>query len=172
MGETYKTPERISQFITWNEATKSSTAIKFSIANQPTEDQFKNMRYTGLNLFDPLRLNFGIPIGITSMFRSQELNEKIGGAKSSQHLANNGAAIDIDADMYGGVSNIEIFNYIKDHLVFDQLIAEFIQGNQPAWIHVSLKQKKNRNEILIATKQASNTIYIDYTNEIFNIIYG
>ena len=75
------------------------------------------------------------------------MNKKIGGAKNSQHMS--GEAIDIDADIFGDLTNKIIYDFVKDNLEFDQLIWEFGDNNNPAWVHVSLKRiGKNRKQIL------------------------
>ncbi len=70
------------------------------------------MRLVGLNCFDPLRRWWRKPIGISSFYRSPELNKAIKGSKNSQHCK--GQAIDIDADMYhNGITNKMIFTFIQ-----------------------------------------------------------
>ncbi|MCG8477050.1 MAG: D-Ala-D-Ala carboxypeptidase family metallohydrolase, partial [Cytophagales bacterium] len=113
--------------------------------------------------FEPLRARFNRPIGISSFFRSAELNKKIGGSSRSQHCSPDGqAAMDIDADIFGGIENREIFEFIRDELPFDQLIWEFGDGSNPDWVHVSLKSTDNRKQILKAVKHGSKTLYLRY----------
>lgn len=94
------------------------------------------------------------------MFRSEALNTAIGGAKGSQHCANSGSALDIDAT--GSKTNADLFHYIKDNLTFDQLIWEFGDDKQPAWIHVSYKRGANRGQVLKAKKVSRKTKYIPF----------
>lgn len=145
----------ISKYISYIEATKSNTAIKYNIDNTPNEEQLKAMKLVGTEIFDKVRQHFNKPIGISSFFRSVKLNSKIGGSKTSAHC--DGQAIDIDADIFGGLTNEDIYNYIKDNLQFDQLIQEF----NFSWIHVSyVSPEKNRNRCLKATKNSNGkTIY-------------
>ena len=76
-------------------------------------------------------------------------------SKRSQH--SKGEALDLDAQVYGGFTNRELFLYIKDHLVFDQLIGEFPDNvGEFAWVHVSYKADGNRGEVLIAYKDDNN----------------
>lgn len=163
--------DNISKHISYEEATYSNTAKRLGIVNKPTFLQLVRMKLIALCIFEPLREYFKVPIHVSSMFRSLRLNKAIKGAKNSQHLANNGAAMDLDADKYGGITNEDIFNYIKDNLEFDQLIAEFELNGQPKWIHVSYKAVDNRREILIATKVKNKTKYIPYTKEDYERIY-
>ena len=164
----------ISKHITYQEVIYSYTAKKYNIPNDPNEDQLKRIIELAENVFEPLRENFKVPIYISSFFRSKELNKKTNGATGSQHLAERGAAMDIDADMYGKITNTDIFNYIKDNLEFDQLIAEHKGDSGPAWVHVSYNKGKNRKQTLIATKDAisGKQIYLPYSLSLFTEIYG
>ena len=147
--------ERVSKYISYKEATKSNTAIKYGIHNVPNPDQWAAMQKLGTEVFDKVREHFGKPLYVSSFFRSEELNAKIGGSKTSQHCK--GEAIDIDADVFGGVTNKEIFDYIKENLDYDQLINEF----DYSWIHVSfVSTEKNRKRCLSATKnRQGRTVY-------------
>ena len=148
---------RISKHISYKEATFSQTATRKDIDNIPSPEVMERMKTIADNVFEPLRAHVGGPIKINSFYRSINLNVAIGGAKSSQHTR--GEAIDID-DTFGCMSNKEMFEFIKDELDFDQLIWEFGDDNNPAWIHVSyVSSKNNRRRILKAEKQQGSTIY-------------
>lgn len=142
--------DKISEHISYTEATKSVTAIKKGIDNTPDKDTLERMKYVANNVFEPIREHFGVPIAITSFYRSPKLNKAIGGSKTSEHIY--GSAMDIDADVLGMVSNKQIFNYIKNNLEFNQLIWEHGTDREPAWVHVSLKKHNNKKEILKAYK--------------------
>jgi zinc D-Ala-D-Ala carboxypeptidase len=145
-------PQRISKNISYKEATKSNTALRHGIDNNPNGLQLKRMVATANAVFQPVREYYGVPIAITSFYRSPELNRKIGGSSSSQHCK--GEAIDMDADVYGDLTNKDIFYYIKNNLEFDQLIWEFGDDDQPAWVHVSYRQHGgNRNHVIQAYKE-------------------
>jgi hypothetical protein len=139
------------------EVTKSATAIRKGIANTPTATHLIALKEVSKNIFQPCREHFGKPLAVTSGYRSEALNEAINGSKRSQH--SKGEALDLDADVFGGFSNAELFNYIKNHLDFDQLIWEFGNNNNPAWVHCSYKTQGNRNEVLIAVKTNNKTTY-------------
>ena len=150
----------ISQHISEKEATKSITALRLAIDNTPNSNHRNNMKTLAANVFEPLREWVGGPIKITSMYRSQELNEAIGGSKNSQH--SKGQAIDID-DIYGYKTNAEMFEYIKDNLEFDTLIWEF-GGDNPDWLHISyVDREKNRSRILKAVRDQGKVKYINIT---------
>ena len=148
---------RISKHISYKEATQSQTAARKGISNDPDAYQLQNMQLLAEKVFEPIREHFGVPIAINSFFRSHKLNKAIGGAAGSQHTQ--GRAIDID-DTLGGVSNKQMFDYIKNHLDFDQLIWEFGDNNNPAWVHISyVSPTENRNRVLKASKKNGKTVY-------------
>lgn len=119
------------------------------------------MQITAEHIFEPLRNHFGEQIYVSSFYRSPELNKAIGGSSSSQHCE--GEAIDID-DVYSKATNADFFNYIKDKLEFDQLIWEFGDDNNPAWVHASYRLGKNRMRVLKAIKENGRTKYINITD--------
>ncbi len=144
---------KLSKYLTLEEATKSPTAIRLGIDNTPNEEQIKNMTYVALNIFDPVREFVGAPLGASSFFRCWDLNKAIGGSSTTSDHPN-GKAVDLDADIYGNSTNLLIFNFIKDTLLFDQCIGEYPDalGNF-AWVHASLKRDgKNRKQILVKLK--------------------
>jgi zinc D-Ala-D-Ala carboxypeptidase len=137
----------ISEHITLAEATKSEAAIRLGIDNKPNTVQLAAMKLVAEKCFEPLREWHGKPIGITSFFRNAATNKAIGGSSTSQHMK--GEAIDIDADIYNnGITNADIFNWIKENLDYDQLIWEYGTDKNPAWVHVSYSAKGNRKQIL------------------------
>lgn len=145
--------ERISKHISYTEATKSNTAIREGIDNTPNLVFVKNMRLVAEKVFEPLREWYGKPIWITSFYRSPELNRVIRGSKTSDHML--GHAIDIDTES----DNAKLFHWILNNLDFDQLIWEFGDDYQPAWIHVSYKEEGNRCQVLKAFKEGGQTKY-------------
>ena len=148
---------KISENITYAEAIHSLTAKRRCIDNTPSEIQVDAMKLLAEKVFEPLRKWVGGPIKVNSFFRSETLNEAIGGSATSQHCK--GQAIDID-DVYGRKSNAEMYNWIKDNLDFDQMIWEFGTDMQPNWIHVSyVSEEKNRNKCLKAYKEHGKTKY-------------
>ena len=106
------------------------------------------MKLVAENCFEPLRKWWGKPIGISSFYRSPELNKAVKGQKTSQHMK--GQAIDIDADIcHNGLTNKMIFDWFLKRGDFDQLIWEYGDDMNPAWVHVSyVSKEKNRHDIL------------------------
>jgi hypothetical protein len=147
----------ISKHVTYAEATHSQTAIKYRKENIPDAEQLEAMRLIADKIFEPVRAHFKVPIAITSFFRTKQVNTLVGGSVNSQHTT--GEAMDINAAILGGVSNADIFFFIKNNLLFDQLIWEFGDDKTPDWVHVSYKNIGNRRQILRAKKNGHNTKY-------------
>ena len=147
----------ISKHISYKESVYSRTAKRLDIDNEPNDEQIKNMLNIAQEVFEPLRMWVGGPIKINSFFRSPKLNKAIGGSTKSQHC--HGQAIDLD-DTFGRATNAEMFEFIKKHLDFDQIIWEFGDDENPDWVHVSyVSEDKNRNRCLKAYKEKGKTKY-------------
>ncbi len=149
---------KLSENLSLNEVIKSNIAIRKGIDNNPTQEHLEALEDIADNIFQPIREHFKVSIGVTSGYRSRKLNEAVDGSKDSQH--SKGEALDLDADMYGKITNKQIFNFIKDNLVFDQLIWEFGTDNDPNWVHVSFTTRRpNRMIILKAYKSKGKNKY-------------
>lgn len=147
----------LEQHFNFKTFTHSETAKKLGIDNTKL-DEVKLHKLTKLHAFllevqARISTKFGklIPIKINSAYRCPELNEKIGGAKNSQHTkgeAADTAAIGITLDQY--------YNSLRELaktgvLKFGQVIKEY--GKNPEtetddWVHISLPYTKV-NEFLI-----------------------
>ena len=144
---------KLSEHLDLSEIIRSDSAKRNGISNMPTPEHIENFKILATKVFEPVREHFGVPIRISSGYRSAELNKCIGGSATSQHST--GEAIDIDQDGTT-ITNKQVFDYIKDNLAFDQLINEF----NYAWVHVSYKANgKQRGEILEAYKEGKVTKY-------------
>jgi zinc D-Ala-D-Ala carboxypeptidase len=153
----------ISQYISYAEATKSQQAIRLGLDNTPNAEELSNMQYIATTIFDKLRKamhdKYGKPLAITSFFRSAEVNKAVGGSTTSQHCS--GEAMDIDADVFGGATNKEVFDWIRKNCVVDQILWEYGDDKNPDWVHVSLKRHgKNRNQALRVIKENGKIKYI------------
>lgn len=155
---------KISTHLNLAEVTRSDTAKRNGIDNTPTAEHLENFKLLAEKVFEPIRLHFKEPIFISSGYRSQALNAFIKGSATSQHCK--GQAIDIDMDgSKGGVTNKMVFDFIKSRLDFDQLIAEFPENSNPAWVHVSYVKTGNRKQILVAKRISGATRYIPYKSD-------
>jgi hypothetical protein len=152
---------KLSKNLSLSEVLVSQTAKRLGISNEPTKKHLYNLQQIALNIFQPLRDAIGTSIYVSSGYRSEELNKAIkGSSKTSQHLK--GQALDLDADVYRGVTNSEIFNYIKDNLDFDQMIWEGGNNKNPDWVHVSFKEGKNRGKLLRMVKVNGKSTYSEF----------
>ena len=64
-----------------------------------------------------------------------------------------GQAIDIDADVFNnGITNRDIYKWLVNNVDYDQIIWEFGDDSNPAWVHISYVAKgKNRRQQLRIT---------------------
>ena len=76
-----------------DEFVKSQTATAHSIPNVPTAEAVRNLELLVSRVLDPLREAWGAPIIITSGYRCEALNARVGGVKNSYHTR--GMAADI-----------------------------------------------------------------------------
>lgn len=143
--------QKISEHVSYGEVIRSEIAKRFHIDNTPSEKQLENIKVLMVRLFEPLRTILGgNPLFLSSVFRSKKLNIELKGADDSQHMAENGAAMDLDNDAFPDwPQNEEIFWAIFDNLDFDQLIWEEGDKKRPSWVHVSyVSPEKNRRSVL------------------------
>lgn len=125
-----------------------------------------NLRALAENVLQPARDALGA-IEVTSAYRSPEVNKRVGGSKTSQHVQAQAA----DLKFFGG--NDVLFKWISRNVEFDQLIAEGSDGTgQPKWVHVSYAEGKNRKQMLIAVFTNGKAKYLPYSKELFKKIYG
>jgi hypothetical protein len=160
---------QLSKNLALSEVTRSETAKRKGISNMPTPEHIENFKKLAENVFQPIRDHFGVPIRLSSGYRSEALNKAIGGAgkvvngkyvASSQHCK--GEAIDIDMDGTS-ITNKQVFDFIKENINFDQLIWEFGTDANPDWVHVSYDSEgKQRKQVLKAIKKGSSTSYVPY----------
>jgi len=136
-----------------SEFTRSESAKREGLDNTPTSEHLENIKILCEKVLEPIRLRYG-SINISSGYRGKMLNHFIGGSVNSDHCVGRAADIDMD-DSGSGVTNKEIFDYIKDNLEFDQLINEF----NYAWVHVGYRQGANRKQVLKAVKEKGKTVY-------------
>jgi hypothetical protein len=154
---------KLSEHLDLSEVTRSDMAKRKGMSNMPTPEPLDNFKKLAENIFEPIRKHFGVPIHISSGYRSVALNKFIKGSATSQHCS--GEAIDIDMDgSSSGVTNKMVFEFIKANLNFDQLIWEFGTKEAPDWVHVSFETTgKQRKQVLRAIKSGGKTAYQPYS---------
>ena len=137
---------RLSKNFVLSEMTRSNTARRKGISNEPEKEHLANLQTLVTELIQPMRDAIG-PIRVTSGYRSPQLNKAIGGSRTSQHCK--GQALDLQFWEKGKMNNKVIYDWVLESGVeFGQMINEF----DYSWIHISLKSKENRSQILEAYK--------------------
>ena len=133
---------QLSENFTLEEMIYSSTASKKKIENFPNREALNNLRTLCEKILQPIRSKFAFPIKITSGYRSQGLNEALGGVPSSQHIK--GEAADIKA------SNMkELWSLMLEMIRNKEIeVGQLIDEKNLSWIHVSLPDARHRNHIL------------------------
>ena len=145
---------KLTANITLDELTKSQTAERKGINNNPSPQQIENLKALAVNILQPIRSHFDKPLIISSGFRCAQLCLEIGSSINSQHVADNeAAAADFEIP---GVDNRELARWIRDNLEVDQGILEFYKEGEPnsGWIHCSYSSNHNRNQCLYASRGA------------------
>ena len=136
--------EKLSEHFTLGEMTKSSHS---NIYNVPTHEAIYNLK----NLCkwpEVLRERSGGPVRINSGYRSPQLNKKVGGVPTSNHLT--GCAADIRvADMEQLIRYAAILLDYADETgkEFDELLLERNRFGA-FWLHFAVKPKGNRHKVL------------------------
>lgn len=138
--------KKLSKNFILNEFIISQVAQRIEIDNTPDYGIIKNLEQLCINVLQPLREQVGVPVFISSGYRSPALNAYIGGSSTSQHKEGKAA------DLYHPEYNKIFFDIIKNYLPFDQLIWELGDDEYPAWVHVSYNGDNNRKEVLKAYK--------------------
>ena len=135
---------KLSRNFSLGELTKSQTALRMGIDNNPTPEDLYNLHLLCDNILQPLREHYGRPVTISSGYRSEDLCVAIGSSRKSQHAK--GQAADFEVM---GVDNKEVAEWIRDVLDFDQLILEFYNEDDPSsgWVHCSYAED-NRGSVL------------------------
>jgi len=147
---------KLSENFTLNELTKSQEATRLGIDNTPNEEQILNLKILCEKILQPVRDFYGMPLSISSGYRSVALCEVIGSSAKSQHTKGQAADFEIF-----GVANKEVAEFIVKNLEYDQCILEFWNENEPnsGWVHCSYSTNSNRKQYLKAEKLNGRIVY-------------
>ena len=149
---------KLSKNFSLAEMTKSQIATMMGLDNNPSEDEVENLRLLCERVLQPIRDHFNHIVTISSGYRNVVLSVKIGSSSKSQHCSGEAADFEIF-----GIPNNEVSDWIKENLMFDQLILEYWEPGQPnsGWVHVSYKKEinSNRKEYLMAIQTNGKTSY-------------
>lgn len=151
---------QITEHFSLRELTRSASAARHGIANIPSEAEMGNIKYTAEKL-ETIRTYVGRPLIVTSCFRSERVNKLVGGSPTSAHRF--GLAADCDAMGMTSLAFAKLIIKMRDEgkIAFDQLILEFPERGDGAWVHIGFKRNApQRNQILTATKRGGKTVYL------------
>lgn len=150
---------RLSEHFMLSEFERSATAEKYHINNSVPSRYIPVLQQLCQQVLEPLRSYVGRPIIISSGYRCNQLNVKVGGAYASQHTLGEAADIRLPVTSYTAWddnkqhTDMEVankwFDFLERHTDFDQLILE-TSNNKDYWIHVSCRKnrRKNRHQVI------------------------
>lgn len=135
----------LSKNFTLEELIYSDTANQYNIDNTPSQEIIDNLTRLANEVLQPIRDKYNKPIIISSGYRCEELNAKVGGVSNSAHKY--GLAADLDV---GGINeNKELFLLIKKMIDNNEIeVDQLINENHYKWCHIGLSKNNNRNQIL------------------------
>lgn len=151
---------QVTEHFSLRELTRSETASRAGVQNEPSKAEMDNIRYTAEQL-EKIRDYVGRAIIVTSCFRSERVNKLVGGSSTSAHRY--GLAADCDALGMTSLAFAKKLIAMRDEgkLEFDQLILEFPERGDGAWVHVGFRRNSPmRNQIMTATKKNGKTVYL------------
>jgi hypothetical protein len=146
----------LSKSFTLNELTKSQEATRLGIDNTPNEEHILNLKLLCENVLQPIRDYYGMPVSVSSGYRSAKLCEAIGSSSKSQHTKGQAADFEIF-----GIANKDLADFIIKNLNYDQCILEFWNENEPnsGWVHCSYNSLGGRKQFLKAEKLNGRVVY-------------
>lgn len=143
---------QLSENFTLAELTHSQAASRRGLNNVPGPAAVKALGLLCRHVLEPVRLQFGRAVLVSSGYRAPAVNKAVGGSASSQHCL--GEAADFTVS---GVSNLDVCQWMMRALHYDQLIYEF---GESGWIHASWRDGHLRNMELSAKRIAGRTKYL------------
>ena len=150
----------LSDHFSLEEATRSDTATRLGISNQPNTQQLENMKVAAIGM-EKIRELLASPINVNSWIRLPEVNVAVGGSKVSSHM--DGWAIDFVCRGFG--TPLEVCKAIeKSNIKFDQMIYEF---GEKGWTHISFAPEMRQQKLTIFRPQNKYAIGI-LTQEEYN----
>lgn len=124
------------------EMTKTSTGL----ANEPNPEQLAHLRVTAEGM-EQVRDYLGHPVDVDSGFRSEAVNLKVRGVRTSAHCM--GWACDFVCPAYGSPWAVaEVIS--RSPIKFDQLILEY------GWVHISFDPRMRGQKL---TKRSADAPY-------------
>ena len=134
---------KLSEHFVLGEFTKSNYPEVYNI---PSHEAIANLKRVCVWL-EVLRERYNEPIRINSGYRSPQLNRKVGGAATSNHLT--GCAVDIRTSGYEQAieyAAIMIAYARESQQVFDELLIEKNRYGA-IWLHFAVRPFSNRRKV-------------------------
>ena len=126
---------------------KSNKARELKIDNSPTFEIVEHIEEFVSKFLEPLRSAYGKPITISSGYRSNALNQAVGGVLTSAHKF--GYAADLQVNDIVGLFNF-ICEWVKHNgIMFDQIFIE--SKKDVRWIHVGFKNRYGQQRRMIGS---------------------
>ena len=121
------------KYFTIDELLRSHVAQQYGIVNVPTPNALCNLRVLIEAVLDPVREAWGSPILVSSGYRCEELNRKVGGAKYSYHR------LGMAADIYPKNGCTEKLYKLIEHLFCTRKIGltECYYDAKRGYIHIA-----------------------------------
>lgn len=125
---------RLSENFLLSELMTTGTGLK----NEPTAKEVLALKYLTERILQPIRNYYNVPVKINSGYRSDEVNNAIGGSKTSDHMK--GYAADIEIMLNTPFTQYKVYDDIKNGKIpirynYDQLI--YYKRGSKEWIHIS-----------------------------------
>ena len=146
----------LTKNFTLSELTKSETALRRGLNNEPTQETISALQLLAVNVLQPVRDHYAKGVKVNSGYRSPEVNAAVGGSKTSDHCKGQAADIEI-----AGVPNKELALYIRDNLEYTQLILEAYTEGVPdsGWVHVSYDPTNLKKQVMTAKFVNGKAVY-------------
>ena len=162
----YRKIMNLTRNFTLSELTKSDTAIRMGINNNPSAEQIEKLKALCENILQPIRDHFG-RVKVTSCFRSVELCLAINSSANSQHAKAEAADFEVV-----GVDNCELADWRHRELEWDQLILEYYTPGEPnsGWIHCIWIPEGRRSQFMHAYRSEGKTKYKPITGSARDLV--
>jgi zinc D-Ala-D-Ala carboxypeptidase len=142
------TLQQLSPHFTLAELTASTVARARNLDNTPPPELVPRLVLLA-EMLERVRSTLGVPVIVTSGYRSPPVNRAVGGVTSSDHTQ--GHAADIIAPSYGSATRVaQLLAPLVSVLGIGQIILEGVRGKQ--WVHLSTHAPERAvNRILTIT---------------------
>lgn len=139
---------QLTQHFTLEEFTRSGKAAELGLDNAPPPELLPRLILTA-ELLERIRATLGVPVTVTSGYRSPKVNLAVGSSSGSDHP--HGHAADIVAPAFGAPYEVaRALAPLVSTLGIGQIILEGVKGKR--WVHVSTRSPERAiNRIITIT---------------------